>query len=73
MKEDTKAKESSEAAPAPKKSEAAAEAEKAEPKPNNKITMYLRFSNVKSLDSRCQVELQVWLSLQCDWPMNENA
>ena len=65
-----------------KNTEPAAKAEKAEPapgaekfdhKPNKKITMYLRFSNVKSLDSRCQVELQVWLSLQCDWAMSENA
>ena len=53
--------------------ERAPEGEEAGPVPNKKITLYLRFSNVKSLDSRCQVELQVRVSLQCDWPMDENA
>ena len=33
----------------------------------NKMTIYVRMTNIKQFNTFCQVELQVWLSLWRDW------
>ena len=51
--------------PEPTKHKAEAKPEAAESDANKKITIYLRFSNVKPLNTFCEVELQVWREYAC--------